>query len=73
MTITSAKTKGWVDYAFVSEVKDESSPLYGCKDIELRVTKDRLSTIYFTNAKGEDVQINIVYGEGRVLNLPQWK
>ena len=73
MTITSAKTKGWVDYAFVSEVKDESSPLYGCKDIELRATKDRLSTIYFTNAKGEDVQINIVYGEGRVLNLPQWK
>ena len=73
MTVTSAKTKGWVDYVYVSEVKEESSPLYGCKDIELRVTNDRFSTIYFTNTNGVDVQIDIVYGEGRNLSLPQWK
>lgn len=71
--IISATRKGWVVYIFVDEVTRSDSPLYGCKDIEIRITKDRFSNVYFTDAQGRTVQINIVYGEGRVLTLPEWK
>lgn len=73
LKITSAKTIGVVDYIYVESVTAESSPLYGCKDIEIRITRERLSNIYYTNTEGKSVQVNIVYGEGRVLDLPQWK
>lgn len=73
MTITSAKTKGWVTYIYVSEVKNEDSLLYGCSELEIRTTKDRLSNIYYKNAQGQQVQVNIVYGDGINLSLPQWE
>ena len=71
MTIASAKTSGWVTYVYAKEIKEGF--LSGCSDIEIRITKDRLSNIYYKNANGQDVQVNIVYGDGINLSLPQWE
>ena len=72
LQISSITTNGgWVTYYYVSDVVKEGNPLNGCTGIELRVTNEKLSTIYFTDTQGRAVQIDIAYG-GPNFTVPEW-